>query len=50
MPDSSDHKPSESDTAADSNPGDRADQMEISTPAASSPPAILSISAVAIRS
>lgn len=50
MPDSSDHKQSESDTVAGSNAGDRPDQMEITTPAASSPPAVASMSAVPIQS
>lgn len=36
--DSSDQKPSESDTAKDSNIDDNPDKMELATPAASSPP------------
>lgn len=39
MQDSSEQRPSESDTAAGSNTGDHQDKMDISTPAASSPPA-----------
>lgn len=50
MPDSSDHKPSESDTVAGSNLGDRADQMDITTPAASSPPAITVPSSIPVQS
>ena len=40
MQDSSEQKPSESDTAQGSNAGENMDKMEISTPAASSPPPI----------
>lgn len=38
MQDSSDQKPSESDTAQGSNAGENLDKMEVSTPAASPPP------------
>lgn len=48
MADSSDHKPSESDTAADSNLGDRPDHMEIS--AASSPPPLLAAGSIPLQS
>lgn len=40
MQSSSEAKPNESDTAMDSNAGDQGDPMAMSTPAASSPPAI----------
>jgi hypothetical protein len=43
---SSDVKPNESDTAMDSNAGEGADPMALSTPAASSPPPMPAHSAV----
>lgn len=48
MQDSSDQKPSESDTATGSNLGDNPERMEISTPAASSPPLMLAPSSSSV--
>lgn len=49
MQESSDQKPSESDTAHGSHAGDQPDRMDINTPAASSPPPLLAATAISIE-